>query len=624
MGDFIATLQTCREQAAQGALEAALGRLRAQLRAAPPGPFECDLAGQWLAKLDPATVPQPAFPPVRAAILADHTSGPLANALRCALLYEGLFAVVYEALFDTVFQEILDDRSGLYREPRDLVLIALLHQQVGIPEQPLSTAAEAEAAAGNLLARWETAWAALRRNLNCPVLQHTVVPPGLTWLGEAERGLPASPDEFIALINRLGRARAPGFVYWVDTAALAQQVGLRNWHDPEMYFFGKFGFNSAYVGDYIKTFLGAYRAATGRSRKCLVVDLDNTLWGGVVGDIGLEEIKLGPGSPEGEAFEDFCRYLKGLQKRGVTLAVCSKNDEATAAEVFKRHRHMPLRLEDFSAFFCNWDDKAGNLARMAQQLNIGLSHMVFADDNPAECALVTRALPEVTVIQLPENPAGYVAAVDGAHLFDATRLSKEDMLRAQSYRARERAEEVKRTAGTLDGYLADLCMTGIFGRAGDGDLARLAQMELKTNQFNLTTRRYDAARLQEFLRDGGMAVFACTLADRFADHGLVSSLIARKDGKDLVIDNWLMSCRVFSRTLEQFIINRLIEFATREGLERIAGEYLPTAKNAVVRDLFATLGFRPQEFAGRTRWVLAIVPEPPPLRTFVRTGAAPA
>lgn len=623
MGDFLTTIQACREQAAAGALDGALGLLRTHLRAAPLDPFECDLAGQWLAGLEANSIPQPAFPIVRVAILADHTSTPLANAVRCALLYEGSFAVVYEGLFNTVFQEILDARSGLYREPRDLVLVALLHQHVGVPEQPLGTAAEAEAAATSVVGRWETAWAALRKNLRCPVLQHTVVPPGLAWLGAAERGLPASPDEFIGLVNRMGRAKAPGFVFWVETAALAQRVGLRNWHDPEMFYYGKFGFNSALMGDYIHTFLGAYRAATGRSRKCLVVDLDNTLWGGVVGDVGYAELKLGPGTPEGEAHADFCRYLKGLRARGVMLAICSKNNVAPAQEVFERHPHMPLQLADFSAICCNWENKAGNLRHLAQQLNIDLGHMAFVDDNPAERELIRHELPMVAVVELPADPAAYIASVDSLHLFDAAQLSQEDLLRTQSYRAREQAEDIKRTATNLDEYYTELAMVGRCYRVThEADVARLAQMELKTNQFNLTTRRYASDQLQAFVNDPHMAVFACTLADRFADHGLVSSVIARIDGSDLVLDSWLMSCRVFSRTLEQFIMNTLCGFARANGLRRVVGEYLPTAKNSVVKELFATLGFQALELAGRPHWALDLAADTPPLQSFVRAGGS--
>ena len=621
MDDFLSTVQSCRQLVTQDEAATALTRLRAGLRFGKPEPFEYDLAGQLLGEIG-AVVPAPAaFPTYRVGLVADHTTTTLANAIRCALLMEGLLPVVYEAPFGAVFQEILDRHSGLYREPRDAVLMAFHHRMIEYPEQPLGGAGPAEELAARVVGRWAEAWAALQQNLGCQVWQHILVPSGLAGLGAVEQSLPAAPDQFIGRINQLSRERAPAFVHWVDTASLAQQVGFRNWHDPRMYYYGKFGFNPQYVRDYINVFLGAFRAATGRNRKVLITDLDNTLWGGVVGDAGLAEIKLGPGTPEGEAHEAFCRYLKSLKERGVMLAVCSKNDAATAREVFERHPHMPLRLADFSAFCCNWSDKAGNVLQIAKELNIGRAHLAFVDDNPAECELIRRELPEVAVVALPEDPADFVAAVDEAHLFDAAHVSPEDLLRAQSYRAREQAEDVKRSAGSLEAYLADLRMVGKFFRASAADVPRLAQMELKTNQFNVTTRRYNADQIRAFLQDDKMAVFACTLADRFANHGLVSTLIARRAGQDLVLDSWLMSCRVFSRTLEQFIMNALVGFAQENGITRMVGDYLPTSKNAVVKDLFPSLGFQPLGPEARGRWVRNLRGDDPPLPTGVRDDA---
>lgn len=617
MDDFLTVVQDCRQLVKQGEGSAALAHLRGGLRSGNTQPFEYDLAGQLLAEIGALVPTSDSFPVFRIGILADHTIAVLANAIRCAMLEEGMLAMVYAAPFGAVFPEIFDGNSGVYREPRDAVLLAFHHHNIEYPEQPLSAAEQIEGLAKRTVGRWEEAWAALRKNMVCPVFQHTLVPPGISWLGAVEQGMPGSPDQFIARINQLSRNRAPAFVHWVDTAGLAQRIGLRNWHDPRMFYYGKFGFSSQYVRDYINVFLGALRAATGRNRKCLVVDLDNTLWGGVVGDVGVAELKLGPGTPEGEAYEDFCLYLKNLQRRGVMLAVCSKNEETTAREVFERHPHMPLKLADFAAFCCNWVDKASNLARLAQQLNIDLAHLAFVDDNPAECELVRLKLPEVAVVALPEDPADFVNRVDEAHLFDTAHLSREDLLRAQSYRARAQAEEVKLAAGNLDDYFTDLRMTGKCFRAGDAEVARLAQMELKTNQFNLTTRRYDADRIRACLRDEHMAVFACTLSDRLANHGIVSSVITRREGKDMVIDSWLMSCRVFSRTLEQFIMNALIEFARSNNMERIVGVYLPTPKNKVVKDLFCSMGFQPLGQKSGNRWSRSVVGVVAPLRTFV-------
>ncbi|MDD5677378.1 MAG: HAD-IIIC family phosphatase [Kiritimatiellae bacterium] len=620
MDDIRPGLEGCRQLMAREKAEIALMRLRQELCACRLKPFEYDVAGQLLAEIGALVPAQTSFPVFHIGILADHTTTGMANAIRCAMLIEGMLAVVYEAPFGAVFQEIFDGNSGIYRKPRDAVLIAFHHHAIEYPEHPLTGAEQVEALAARMVGRLEEAWVALRAHMACHVFQHTLVPSGISWLGAVEHEMPASPDKFIARINQLCRDRAPAFVHWVDTASLAQRVGLRNWHDAHMFYYGKLGFSSQYARDYANVFLGAFRAATGRNRKCLVVDLDNTLWGGVVGDVGLEDLKLGPGTPEGEAYENFCLYLKNLQRRGVMLAVCSKNDEATAREVFERHPHMPLKLADFAAFCCNWEDKTGNLIRLAHQLNIDLSHLAFADDNPAECEWVRLQLPDVAVLELSGDPADFVFRVDEAHLFDAAHVSREDLLRTQSYRARQQVEGAKQADGNLDAYFGDLRMTGTCRRAGDAEVARLAQMEIKTNQFNVTTRRYNADQLRAFLRDENMAVFVCSLSDRFANHGIVSSVITRREGKDMVIDSWLMSCRVFARTLEQFIMNSLIEFARGNNIERIVGIYLPTPRNKVVKDLFCSLGFQPLGQEGCSRWHHSVRGVVAPLRTFVQCG----
>jgi FkbH-like protein len=298
------------------------------------------------------------------------------------------------------------------------------------------------------------------------------------------------------------------------------------------------------------------------------------------------------------------------------LGVCSKNDEAVAREVFEKHPHMPLKLDDFSTFCCNWNNKADNLVQMARELNIDLAHVALVDDNPAECELVRRELPQVAVVCLPEDPADFVRCLDDEHLFDQVRLSEEDRLRTGSYLAREKAETLRRKATDLDSYLASLEMVGECAAATTADLARLAQMEMKTNQFNLTTRRYGEEDLARMIAREDARVYACRLADKFANHGLVSSLILIREGSTLRVDSWITSCRVFSRTLESFILNHVMEYARSCGAARLVGEYLPTARNGVVKDLYASLGFRPMREGDAREWVLDLAGAAR-LKTFV-------
>jgi FkbH-like protein len=460
-------------------------------------------------------------------------------------------------------------------------------------------------------------WSRLDGALGCPVLKHVVELPEDLLIGAAEARLPWAPTTFVGQVNRRLRAAAPRFVYWLDVDSVAAEVGRRNWFDPRLHYLAKFGFNPRHVPEYAQLFRGAWCHVKGGTKKCLVLDLDNTLWGGVVGDEGVEGIRLGPGSPEGEAFRDFALYVKALKDRGVILAVCSKNDLALASEVFERHPSMPLRLEDFAAFYCNWDDKPSNLRRLAKELNVDLSSMVLVDDNAAERELVRQELPEVVAIELPDDPSLFRRAVDSQRYFDSAQMSPDDLLRAQSYAGRRRMMTDQAATTDIGSYLRSLDMRGAMFRATHEDLSRLAQMELKTNQFNVTTRRYSEHHLAQYLRQDGAVCLALRLRDRFADHGLVSSMVIVREGDDLRIDSWLMSCRVFSRTAEEFMMNGAVELGRQLGARRLVGQYVATAKNAVVAELYPRLGFVSDPDRGTGWWTLDIGQVPVPLSTFV-------
>jgi len=441
----------------------------------------------------------------------------------------------------------------------------------------------------------------LDERLGVPIVQHLYCLPEDGLLGIAERRAPWSPSAFISQLNDELLAVAPGNIRWLDVDYLAASVGRLNWRDPRLYHHGKLPFSPRFLPNYAAAFAGAWRGVSARTKKVLVVDLDNTLWGGVVGDDGVDGIEIGPGTPAGEAFADFGDYLGQLRRRGVVLAIASKNDEQNVREVFERHPALSLRLDDFAAVAVNWSDKASNLRRLAGQLNLDLSSFVFVDDNPAERDLIRRELPMVTVVDLPEDPAYYRRAVDALHLFDSAYVSADDLKRAASYVARRQAVELQSGAGDLSSYLESLDMYGTLWPARQHDLPRLAQLELKTNQFNLTFRRYAASDIERLIVDPDALVLCFSLADRFGDHGLVSSLIARFENGALRIDSWLMSCRVFSRTAEEFMLAELVALARARGAATILGEFIAGPKNDYVAGLFARLGFIARD-AGATRW----------------------
>jgi FkbH-like protein len=371
-----------------------------------------------------------------------------------------------------------------------------------------------------------------------------------------------------------------------------------------------------WAGDQVARVLAALR---GLSRKALVLDLDNTLWGGVIGDDGLDGIVLGQGSATGEAFVALQRYLKRLASRGVLLAVSSKNDRATAQAVFREHPEMVLRLGDIAVFEANWEDKPSALRRIAAELNLGLDALAFLDDNPAERALARRTLPEVAVPEPPDAPELFAQTLSDAGLFEPVAVTADDLCRGAHYAANVRRAEAQESATDLESFIRDLDMTLTVGAFKPADLARITQLVNKTNQFNLTTRRYTEPEIRALAAEPDTLALAARLSDRFGDNGLIAVVIARRaqDG-DLDIETWLMSCRVIGRRVEHALLAALMERARLAGYRRLIGHYFATSRNGLVKDLYPTLGFRPlpglRADPGRTHWALDLDGPPPPVR----------
>ena len=530
-------------------------------------------------------------PRQRIAVIGSFTTSLLAKAVACAAVQEGMQPELYEGLYGAWRQEALNPASGLTAFGPDLVCICVDAREL-LEDLPLG--ADAAAVGDRLDAQtrdFAAVWAALCAGRKVEIIQDLLVPPAATLTGLAERRAPAGVAAFVAALNDRLIAAAGSRVAWIETDRLACEIGLNRWFGRRHYYLSKQPFDPKFLPDYAMMFRRAWRSAFARAKKVLVLDLDNTLWGGVVGDDGVGGLILGPDTPAGEAFADWGRHVKALSRRGVILAVCSKNDPEIAAAAFQ-HPHMALSLSDIACFHCSWEDKVEGLRRIAETLNLGVDSFVFADDNPAECALVRERLPEVAVVELGDDPTTFIDRLETGRWFGAESYSPEDFRRATAYAARSRAAAAAENVD-LASHLESLAMVGRLTPATVDDLPRLAQMEQKTNQFNLTTRRYTSEQIRALIDRGDARVVAFRLADRFGDHGLVASLIAIREGDDLRIDNWLMSCRVFSRSAEAFILRRLAEWAATQGVARLTGEYLPTAKNGVVKALYARLGFRP-------------------------------
>jgi FkbH-like protein len=553
------------------------------------------------------------------AVLGSFTTHQLVSLFELYLGAGRVAAEVYEADYGTFRQELLDPESELYRFEPDVIVLAtsgrdLGHRpELGADRPAVQRKVEAE------LADWTLLWRTAHERLGCQIIQNNFDTPPWRTLDNLEMRHPASLGRYVTLINLALQDAAPPYVTIHDIDHLSATWGRWEWGDERFYHHAKLPCSPEHLVDYAHSLASLILAQLGVVKKCLVLDLDNTLWGGVIGDDGLGGIRLGQGDPESESFVAFQRYVKGLRLRGVILAVCSKNTDSIAREVFQKHPEMVLRLDDIACFVANWDDKASNLARIAEQLNIGLNSLVFVDDNPAERAIVRQLRPEVAVPELPLDPSGYVMALERQRYFQPLALSTEDLKRTDYYLADSARQAAESTAEDLDAFLQSLEMTARIGPIEPATLDRSAQLIQRSNQFNLTTRRHSAADLQAMMSDPSWVTRTVSLRDRFGDNGLISVLLAKIVGAVLEVDTWLMSCRVLKRGVEQFLLNHLCEFAGAKGLRAVRGEYIPTAKNGLVRDHYANLGFTQLTLddSGHTTWELRLHEGWTPPATFI-------
>ncbi len=422
---------------------------------------------------------------------------------------------------------------------------------------------------------------------------------------------------FIRRVNIALADRVPDYVHINDVAAMVERRGLDFWFDQRYWFLAKQPIAFSAVSEYVRNTAAIVGALKGKTRKCLVIDLDNTIWGGVVGDDGVTGIELGEGTADGEAFKAFQLYLKALKNRGVLLAVCSKNDERLAKEAFAKHPEMVLTLEDFVAFKANWLPKSDNLRAIAEELSLGLDSLVFVDDNPAERAQVHQALPQVAMAELTEDPSDYPAIIEAGRYFEIVSLTDEDRARTASYVSCQAANKAKSTATDLTSYLKSLKMKATIRSFDDVSMERITQLTNKTNQFNLTTRRVTLSQIQAVETDASCVTLSVRLRDCFGDHGLISVFSARVDEDVMTIDDWLMSCRVLNRGVEFALFNVILDNVSQRGVTKIVGVYKPTDRNKLVSDHYAKLGFQKEsESPQQTTWTMQ-VSEAVPMKHFI-------
>ena len=458
--------------------------------------------------------------PVRLALLGSATTGHLHAGIRVAGLRRGIHVTVHEGEFGQYMQELSDPGgSNLHEFGPTAVLLALDSHHL---------AALAADGADAALARIGQVWT-LARALGCPLIHQTPLALHPMLAGSNEHRMPDSPAARVARINGALREMADrAGVHLLAVDERGARDGLDAWHNPALWHHAKQEIAPAAAPMYGELVARLLAALQGQSRKCLVLDLDNTLWGGVIGDDGLDGIVLGQGSAEGEAFAAFQGYAQALARRGVILGVCSKNDERNALEAFENHPEMVLRRADVAAFVANWDDKPANIRAIAAALNIGLDSLVFLDDNPFERDLVRRELGEVAVPEVGDDPVGFIRAIEDGGYFEALAITEEDRERTGQYRGNVERDALRETATDLDGYLRGLEMTLVWRRFDRAGLPRITQLINKSNQFNLTTRRYSDAEVLAVMADPDAFGLQLRLLDRFGDNGVIAIAIGRR------------------------------------------------------------------------------------------------
>jgi FkbH-like protein len=543
--------------------------------------------------------------PLRLGLIGDGTLDLLVPALVGTAARSGFALEVVKGHYGQVLHDALSPASAVNSTRLDAMLIALDWRSLPLNAAPgdiLAADASVEAALDYIDAIRQ----GVRQNSGAICILPTIAPPCETLTGSFERAAPWTVRSMIDRVNQGIVARAlESADLLLDVAGLAETVGLAAWHDPGQWNMAKLPFAEEFVPLYADHVLRLVGAARGKSRRVLVLDLDNTVWGGIIGDDGMAGIQLAQGDATGEAHLAVQRLALALRARGVVLAICSKNTDSVAREVFRAHPEMLLREEHIAVFQANWDDKASNIKAIADELALGLESLVFLDDNPVERDIVRRMLPEVAVVEIGRDPSGYARALAASGYFELSTFSDEDRNRAAFYQSNAQRVAMKSQVGNLDSYLASLRMEIAFAPFDVVGRARIAQLIAKSNQFNLTTRRYTEADIQAIERDPSCITLQVRLADSFGDNGMISTVICRERGQgEYEIDTWLMSCRVLGRGVERMVLREIQALARARGARSLLGVYRPTERNALVKDHYAGLGFAKAgcEPDGETRW----------------------
>ena len=554
----------------------------------------------------------------RVAVLGTSTTSLLLPVLEALCLRDRIQIECYEGLYGALRQEVLDPDSGLARFRPGVAILAMSWRDLGLE----GVTPEPDTWIERFVTDLAALWGRLFEAFGCHVIQHLFDYPVDEAYGYLAGSLAGGRLRVIERLNLRLRQEAPAHVSLLDAPALQRDVGAQGWSDERVWGLYRQHPSTAALPALAEVQASHLRGVLGLTKKVLVTDLDNTLWGGVIGEDGLTGIQVGTGSPAGEAYLRLQRYLLELKERGILLAVCSKNNPEDARLPFEQHRGMALRLGDFACFRANWDDKATNLRAAARELSLDMDSFVFLDDNPLEREWVRSSLPQVAVVDLGPSVFQYVHDLDRGRYFHALSLSPEDLLRSEQYRVEARRESLRASAHSIEEFLSQLQMQAAALPVDEGNLARVVQLINKTNQFNLTTRRYTEGQVRQLVADPAGWAAAFEMTDRMGSYGLIGVILCKPapgPGPAWEVDTWLMSCRALGRQAERFMFDRLVEAARRRGIAILRGIYRPTPKNVLVRELYSQLGWELEERSvDQDRYTLAVPSDPVVTAAHVR------
>jgi len=525
------------------------------------------------------------------AILGGSTTAEIKDMMELFLLNDGIKPIFYESDYNAYYEDVIFSNTALIDFSPDLIYIHTT--SVNIARYPAISDSHQDVK--NLLTKevekFSHLWDKIASTFSCAVIQNNFELPHSRPLGNLDCYDIHGKSAFIADLNQQFKEQAAQrrYLYINDINYLSAWFGLERWYDKRVWYSYKYAMSIDAIPFVANSIASIVKAIFGKSKKCLVVDLDNTLWGGVIGDEGVNGIKIGKELPEAEAYTEFQEYIKSLNERGILLAVCSKNDDSIAREGLT-HPDTILTIRDFAAFYANWNPKHESIWSISKQLNIGTDSIVFADDNPVERDIVRSQEPQISVIEL-DDVTNYINVLDKAGFFETISLSTDDLLRNSLYTDNSIRQESQQRFEHYDDFLQSLNMSAEINPFIPLYLDRITQLTNKTNQFNLTVKRYSLSEIEKIANDNNYLTLYGRLKDKFGDNGLVSVMVGAIKNQEIHIDLWLMSCRVLKRGMENAMFDQFVSQSKDRGVKTIIGYYYPKPKNSMVGDLFKDMGF---------------------------------